>query len=51
MVRVVLFDALAAALGEGWSDELRAAFHAAYDMITEAMLLGGAPTPRRIGRP
>ncbi|WP_214107174.1 globin domain-containing protein [Acrocarpospora catenulata] len=48
-VRPVLLEALAAALGDRWHDELAVAWHSAYDMITEVMLMGAVPAPPRIG--
>ncbi|MCT9931182.1 globin domain-containing protein [Planotetraspora sp. A-T 1434] len=48
-VRDVLFEAIADGLGDGWTDETRAAWHSAYNLITEAMLLGGA-APATTGR-
>ncbi len=49
-VRAVLFESVAAALGDRWNDELAAAWHSAYDMITEMMLLGATPARPRIAR-
>jgi hemoglobin-like flavoprotein len=49
-VRVVLFEAIAAALEDRWTDELALAWHGAYDMITEVMLLGATPARPRIAR-
>lgn len=42
-VRAVLFEVIGAALGDGWTAEAEEAWHSAYNLITEAMLLGGAP--------
>ncbi|WP_171074142.1 globin domain-containing protein [Nonomuraea basaltis] len=46
-VRAVLFEVIAAALGDGWTEEAEAAWRSAYNLITEAMLLGGAPPAGR----
>jgi hemoglobin-like flavoprotein len=40
IVRVALLEAVAAQLGPEWTDEAAAAWAAAYDIITEAMLMG-----------
>lgn len=46
-VRAVLFETIADALGDDWTPETSAAWHSAYDLITEAMLLGSAQAPPR----
>lgn len=46
MVRPALLGAIAAELGEAWTPAMAAAWTAAYDMISEAMLLGTLPAAR-----
>ena len=43
MVRPPLLAAIAAQLGEAWTPPMAAAWTSAYDMISEAMLLGTLP--------
>ena len=46
MVRPSLLGAIAAELGDAWTPAMAAAWTAAYDMISEAMLLGTLPAAR-----
>jgi nitric oxide dioxygenase len=43
--RVALMAALAGALGEQWTEPVAAAWSAAYDLTTEAMLAAGTAAP------
>jgi hemoglobin-like flavoprotein len=43
LVRAVLLEAIARELGDAWTPEVAAAWAAAYDVITEAMLMGTEP--------
>ena len=43
LVRVVLLEAIAGELGDAWTPEVSGAWAAAYDVITEAMLMGTEP--------
>lgn len=43
LVRAVLLEVIAGELGDTWTPEVAAAWAAAYDVITEAMLMGTEP--------
>ncbi|HZM84449.1 MAG TPA: globin domain-containing protein [Candidatus Limnocylindrales bacterium] len=45
LARRALFAAFTEVLGPQWTPEVDGAWHAAYDIVTELMMLGGAPKP------
>lgn len=47
LMGTALLDALAAALGGGWTDEVAEAWKLAYNLTAETMMLGAMPGPTR----